>query len=231
MGVSIQRKGPKLYVDAQSNSRLVEHFVKTLGIKGLGPASIEKLGINHPSELYEDIDWDILGKNGLKVREELNRPKEYPVILASLGIPGVGKSTAQLICSHIPSFENLHTIATTSIHGIGPTTVDNILSWLAVNSEWVEKLPYKLEIAKSAETEQKDNVRKVCITGKLDMTKQELADHLSRYGFEVIGSVTKDCYAVVSNGEESTKTKQANKYGIPVINYWKSKAIVLKGMF
>jgi DNA ligase (NAD+) len=232
LGVSIQRKGPKLYADAQSNKRLVEHFVKTLGIKGLGPASIEKLGINHPSELYEDIDWDVLGKNGLKVREELNRPKEYTTILASLGIPGVGKSTAQLICSHIPTFEELHTISSVSIHGIGPTTVENILSWLAVNSEWVQRLPYKLEAPKKEDAEQESNtIRKICITGKLDMTKQELAEHLSRYGFEVIGSVTKDCYALISNGEESTKTKQANKYGIPVINYWKSKAIVLKGMF
>jgi DNA ligase (NAD+) len=232
LGVSIQRKGPKLYTDAQSNNRLVEHYVKTLGIKGLGPASIQKLNIEHPSELYEDIDWDILGKNGLKVREELNRPKDYATLLASLGIPGVGKSTAQLIVSYIPKFEDLHTIGNISIHGIGPTTVENILSWLPVNSEWVEALPYKLEAEKTATNpDETVEVRKICITGKLDMTKQELAEHLSRYGFEVIGSVTKDCYALISNGEESTKTKQANKYGIPVINYWKSKAIVLKGMF
>jgi NAD-dependent DNA ligase len=136
-----------------------------------------------------------------------------------------------LICSHINSFEALHTIASVSIHGIGPTTVENILNWLPVNSEWVEKLPYKLEVDKNADIQEDTQIRKICITGKLDMTKQELADHLSRYGFEVIGSVTKDCYALISNGEESTKTKQANKYGIPVINYWKSKAIVLKGMF
>jgi DNA ligase (NAD+) len=231
LGVSIQRKGPKIYADAQSNKRLVEHYVKTLGIKGLGPASIEKLDINHPSELYDDIDWDILGKNGLKVQEELNRPKDYPTILAALGIPGVGKSTAQLICSHINSFEDLHKIASVSIHGIGPTTVENILSWLPVNSEWVERLPYKLEVSKDNNPQEDAQIRKICITGKLDMTKQELTDHLSRYGFEVIGSVTKECYALISNGEESTKTKQANKYGIPVINYWKSKAIVLKGMF
>lgn len=232
LGCTLYKKGPKLYTDAQSSKRLVEHYVKTLGIKGLGPASIEKLGITHPSELYEDIDWDILGKNGQKVLEELNRPKDYVSVLASVGIPGVGKSTAQLIVSYIPRFEDLHTISNMSIHGIGPTTVENILSWLPVNQEWVEKLPYKLEVEKTPTTESEPNERrKICITGKLDMTKQELADHLSKYGFDVIGSVTKDCYALISNGEESTKTKQANKYGISVINYWNNKAIVLKGMF
>lgn len=232
LGVKLQRKGPKLYTDSQSSKRLVEHFVKTMGIKGLGPASIEKLGITHPAELYEDIVWDVLGKNGLKVRDELNRPKDYVTVLASLGIPGVGKSTAQLIASHIPRFEDLHNIANKSIHGIGPTTVENILSWLPVNEDWVSALPYKLEVEKNTSSEEETaEKRKVCITGKLDMTKQELSDHLSRFGFEVVGSVTKDCYALISNGEESTKTKQANKYGIPVINYWNNKAIVLKGMF
>jgi len=232
LGVAVHRKGPKLYTDSQSNKRLIEYYVKTLGIKGLGPASIEKLGITHPSELYGDIDWDILGKNGLKIAEELKRPKDYPTLLAAIGIPGVGKSTAQLIASHINRFEDLHTIGSMSIHGIGPTTVEHILSWLPVNSEWVESLPYKLEVEKvSADTEEPKEVRKICITGKLDMTKQELADHLARYGFKVINSVTKDCYIVISNGEESTKTKQANKYGIPVVNYWNNKAIVLKGMF
>ena len=232
LGVVLQRRGPKLYVDSQNGKRLVEHYVKTLGIKGLGPASIEKLDISHPSELYGNIAWSILGKNGEKIEEELSRPKSYPSILASLGIPGVGKSTAQLICSHIPSFENLHKISETPIQGIGSTTVDNILSWLEVNSEWVEKLPYKLEVeADTTTSEDLVEYRKICVTGKLDMTKKELAEHLSKFGFELINSVTKDCYALITSGEESTKTKQADKYGIPIINYWNSRAIVLKGMF
>lgn len=234
LGVPLHRKGPKLYTDSQSTKRLVEYYVKTLGIKGLGPASIQKLGITHPSELYEEVDWLDLGKNGFKILEELRRPKDYPTVLAAVGIPGVGKSTAQLIASHINKFEDLHTIGSKSIHGIGPTTIENILSWLPVNEDWVKALPYKLEVEKASYTEEEDQTnqhRKICITGKLDMTKQELADHLARYGFEVINSVTKDCYALISNGDESTKAKQANKYGIPVINYWNNKAIVLKGMF
>jgi NAD-dependent DNA ligase len=63
------------------------------------------------------------------------------------------------------------------------------------------------------------------------MTKSELGAHLSKFGFELVNSVTKDCYALISSGEESTKTQQAQKYGIPVVNYWNNRAIVLKGMF
>ena len=230
LGVTLERRGPKIYVDSQNNTRLVEHYVKTLGIKGLGPASIEKLEISHPSELYGNVPWEVLGKNGEKVKEEITRPKDYPTILASLGIPGVGKSTAQLICKHIPAFENLSKIGEMQIHGIGPTTVDNILSWLEVNSDWVEQLPYQLEV-QDYTSEDKVEFRKVCISGKLDMTKSELGAHLSKFGFELVNSVTKDCYALISSGEESTKTQQAQKYGIPVINYWNNRAIVLKGMF
>ena len=116
------------------------------------------------------------------------------------------------------------------IHGIGPTTVDNILSWLEVNSDWVEQLPYQLEV-QDYTSEDKVEFRKVCISGKLDMTKSELGAHLSKFGFELVNSVTKDCYALISSGEESTKTQQAQKYGIPVVNYWNNRAIVLKGMF
>ena len=232
LGVPIERRGPKLYADTQSTKRLVEHFVKTLGIKGIGPAAIDKLGINHPSELFENIAWDILGKNGAKIREELIRPKEYATILAALGIPGVGKNTAQLIVEHIPNFTDLHTISSRQISGIGPSTIDSILSWLPANEEWVEKLPYTLEAIKP-EVLDSENIqaRKICITGKLDMSKEQLSDQLNRFGFKVISSVSKDCYALISNGEESTKTKQAQKYGVPIINYWNSRAIVLKGMF
>jgi len=230
LGLSLERRGPKIYVGVENGQRLVEHYVKTLGIKGLGPSSIEKLEISHPSELYGDVPWSILGKNGDKIREEISRPKDYPTVLASLGIPGVGKSTAQLICKHIPTFENLFRIGEMQIHGIGPTTVENILSWLEVNADWVERLPYKLEIETST-AEDKVEYRKVCITGKLDMTKSELGAHLSKFGFELSDSLSKDCYALISSGEESTKTKQAQKYGIPVINYWNNRAIVLKGMF
>jgi DNA ligase (NAD+) len=230
LGTTLERRGPKLYVDSQNGKRLVEYYVKTLGIKGLGPASIEKLELSHPSELYGDIPWSILGKNGEKIQEELSRPKDYPTVLASLGIPGVGKSTAQLICKHLNSFDKLQRINEVQIHGIGPTTVDNILSWLEVNSDWVERLPYRLEVEASSPDDLVE-YRKVCITGKLDMTKNELGDHLAKYGFEVINTVTKDCYALITSGEESTKTKQAQKYGIPVINYWNNRALILKGMF
>lgn len=229
LNMEVQRKGPKLYVNEDNGYRLVEYFVKTLGIKGLGEASIKKLDIQHPSELFGRSDWEILGKNGLKIQEELSRPKDYATVLASLGIPNVGKSTARLIVDNIPKFENLRDIASISIKGIGPSTVESILAWIDVNEDWVLELPYELEEVKQNLPEDVIT-KKIAISGKLDMTKKELASHLSRHGFSLSDTVTKDCYALISSGEESTKTKQAAKYGIPVYNYWNNRAAILKGI-
>jgi DNA ligase (NAD+) len=229
LNMDVYRKGPKLYVDEDNGYRLVEYFVKTLGIKGLGEASIKKLDIQHPSELFGRSDWDILGKNGQKIQEELNRPKDYASVLGSLGIPNVGKNTARLIVDNIPKFEDLRNIANISIKGIGPTTVESILAWIDVNEDWVLELPYELEDTKEKQNSSSDT-KKIAISGKLDMTKKELASHLARHGFVLSDTVTKDCHALISSGEESTKTKQAARFGIPVYNYWNNRASILKGL-
>ena len=229
LNMEVFRKGPKLYVDEDNGYRLVEYFVKTLGIKGLGEASIKKLDIQHPSELFGRSDWEILGKNGLKIQEEISRPKDYATVLGALGIPNVGKNTARLIVDNIPKFEDLRNITNLSIKGIGPSTIDSILAWIDVNEDWVLELPYSLEDVKESKP-LTEGLRKIAISGKLDMTKKELASHLERHGFVLIETVTKDCHALISSGEESTKTKQANKYGIPIYNYWNNRAVILKGI-
>ena len=226
----VYRKGPKLYVKEQDAYRQVEYFVKTLGIRGLGPRNIEKMDITHPLELFGRNDWYILGKVGEGIQDELSRPKDYASVLASLGIPGVGKNTARLIVASIPKFENLRQVANTSIRGIGPKTVENIITWLEVNEDWVYELPYKLEEQQEL-VEEKANNRKVCISGKLDMTKKQLEDHFEKHGITVSNALTKDCYALISSGDESSKTRKAEQYGIPVLNYWNNRSKILKGTF
>ena len=229
LNCEVYRDGPKLFVEAEAGYRLTEHYTKTLGIKGLGPASIRSLDITHPSMLYNRNDWETLGKNGLKIKEEIERPKDYTTLLAAFGIPSVGKSTAALITSNIPKFKDLRKISDMQIKGIGVVTVNNILSWLEDNEDWVLKLPYKLE----TEVSNIENpvVKKIAITGKLDMTKEQLAQHLSKFGYITSDTLTKDCYALITAGEESSKTRKAQQYGIPIVNYWNNRAVILKGMF
>lgn len=233
IGSKTKRDGPRLIVSDKENIntlKVLEHFIKTLDIKGLGPASVKKLGLSHPVDIFDYPEWDLLGANGIKVQEEVERTKTkpYELVLASLGIPGVGKSAAKLIVTKIPAFRNLRDIETVYIKGIGPSTIESILAWLDDNESWVENLPLQLE-----QNIQVDEIlvtrRKVCITGKLDMTRNQLASILEDKGFQVTSTVTKDCYALVAGDTTSSKYKKAVTIGITIIDYWSEKKRVLAG--
>lgn len=233
----VHREGPRLMVsnkDIVNTSKVMEHFVKTMEIKGLGPANIEKMDITHPSEIYEEDQWDKLGAVGAKIEEEISKSKTkpYETVLAALGIPGVGKSTAKLIVQKIPTFRNLKDIQYTDIKGIGPSTIDSILTWLETNEEWVYQLPLQLEQNISVSELISTTTRKVCITGKMDMTRNDLADILEKLGYKVTSTVTKDCYALITGGDTtSSKYVKAKQLGVNIVDYWSSKKDVLAGNF
>ena len=234
LGYKLKRSGPKLFSDTVNTSKVVEHFIKTLEIKGLGPASIKKMGFVHPADLFDDPDWDILGANGAKVAEEIERvtTKPYSLVLASFGIHTVGKRAAKLIVSHIPEFKNLRDIGYEDIKGVGPVMVQSVLTWLDENEDWVYNLPLQLSEEITTDDIADIPVRKVCITGKLDMTRNELTERLERYNFKVTSTVTKDCYALITAGDTtSSKYKKANQQGITIVDYWQNMGNVLNGNF
>ena len=237
IGMDTKLDGPRLMVADKGNinsSKVLEHFIKTLDIKGLGPASVKKMGLTHPVDLFEDQNWNLLGVNGTKVQAEIERTKTkpYDLVLASFGMSGVGKRASKLILSKIPAFRNLRDIETTDIKGIGPSTIESVLSWLDENEEWVLTLPLQLEQNVTVEEVVGTPARKICITGKMDMTRNQLGDILEKLGFKVTNTVTKDCYALITGGDTtSSKYKKANTMGISVIDYWSSKKNVLSGDF
>ena len=237
IGMDTKLDGPRLMVADKGNinsSKVLEHFIKTLDIKGLGPASVKKMGLTHPVDLFEDQNWNLLGVNGTKVQAEIERTKTkpYDLVLASFGMSGVGKRASKLILSKIPAFRNLRDIETTDIKGIGPSTIESVLSWLDENEEWVLTLPLQLEQNVTVEEVVGTPARKICITGKLDMTRNQLGDILEKLGFKVTNTITKDCYALITGGDTtSSKYKKANTLGISIIDYWSSKKNVLSGDF
>jgi len=237
IGMDTKLDGPRLMVADKGNinsSKVLEHFIKTLDIKGLGPASVKKMGLTHPVDLFEDQNWNLLGVNGTKVQAEIERTKTkpYDLVLASFGMSGVGKRASKLILSKIPAFRNLRDIETVDIKGIGPSTIESVLSWLDENEEWVLTLPLQLEQNVTVEEVVGTPARKICITGKMDMTRNQLGDILEKLGFKVTNTVTKDCYALITGGDTtSSKYKKANTMGISVIDYWSSKKNVLSGDF
>ena len=235
LGYKLKRNGPKLFSDTVNASKVVEHFIKILEIKGLGPASIKKMGFVHPADLFDNPDWDILGANGAKVEEEIERAKTkpYSLVLASFGIHTVGKRAAKLIVSHIPEFKNLRDIGYEDIKGVGPVMVQSVITWLEENEDWVYDLPLQLSEEITTDDIAEIPKRKVCITGKMDMTRKELQEVLENKGFRITSSVTKDCYALITGGDtSSSKYKKAISLGINIVDYWEGRGTpVITGNF
>ena len=82
--------------------KLIEHFAKTLKIKGLGPTSIAKLDIVSLEELYSLDALEMakaLGSERLaaKLVDELERSKSAPlnVLLPAFSIPLIGKTASE----------------------------------------------------------------------------------------------------------------------------------------
>lgn len=237
VGTAVKRVGPKLFSADNSVNKEKEilNFVKQMDIQGLGPASINKLGLTSIPEIYRITNWNLLGANGQKVAQEIeySKTKPYEKVLAGLGIPNVGLSLAKKIISKIPKFKDLPSLEYEKIDKIGPIIRDKILAWYEENYEWVLKLPVQLE-AKEEELEFLDNtsIRKICITGKMDRTRDELSTILEGKGFEMQKMVTKDTYALITDGKDSSKkTELAEKYNIRIVNYFDNKQAVLAGIF
>lgn len=235
IGSKLRREGPRLLtLDGKGNSeKYLNHFIKTIDIKGLGPKSVEKMKLSHPVDLFKDQSWDMLGVNGAKIKQaiEICKKKPYHIVLAALGIPGIGKTASKKIINKLPKFSQLKNIEYMEIPSIGPITTEKILAWLSINEEWVLELPLNLEEAEEELSLIEDNIpkRKICISGKLDMTKSDLEEELNRFGIIVSNSLTKDCIALISSGDKSGKYTKAKQYGIKIINYWENKKDILTG--
>ena len=211
---------------AQKQKKL-EHFAKTLKIKGLGPATIEKLNIFDFDEIYmcdKEILCEKLGeKIGTKLYNEIDNSASAPLdlVLPAFGIPLIGKTATKKLSDTVTSITEI-TPDTCERAGLGPKATQNLCDWL--DSEFYcfydGALPFELKFAPRASVpvQQSDDV--VCISGKLKSfkTKAEATERLEMLGYKVKTSLTKDVTILVNeSGIESAKTKQARESGIEIV--------------
>jgi DNA ligase (NAD+) len=212
---------------AQSAKR-IEHFAKTLKIKGLGPSTIEKLGLEDYHDIYsltqEEIS-DLLDseKLGTKLFLEIEKSKsnDLTVLLPAFSIPLIGSSATQKLAKHISYIHEI-TPEICNVAGLGQKAASNLIDWL-VNTFHQEKY-YELPFSFACE---KKGVREVitkgtvCISGKLKSypTKAAAQQVLEKYGFVVKDNLTKDVtFLLNESGIESAKTRKAETMGITIYN-------------
>lgn len=210
---------------AASGQKRVEHFAKTLKIKGLGPAAIEKLDLNSIEEIYEiDIAYMTLylksAKIAVKLYEEIEKSKQEPLdtVLPAFGIPLVGKSAAEKLSKTVTNIFDI-SLETCKEAGLGDKASSNLVDWL--DSVFIEKyvdLPFSF--AFEPKSKPSGNAGVVCISGKLSSfkTKAEATRILENKGYTVKDTLTKDVTILVNeSGRETDKTQKARASGVEII--------------
>lgn len=205
----------------------VEHFCKTLGIKGMGPKSVEKLNLQDLTELfYLDAD-DVITALGservaTKLLDEISRAKtaDLATVLASFSITLVGATASQKICTVVDHIDEIN-YETCKQAGLGDKVTENLVGWLQTDfPDLREFLPFSFKSNRNSTTTSNNNSKTVCITGKLSSykTKAEAYKALETAGYKAVESVTKTTdYLVDEEDKASTKRKKAESLGIQII--------------
>lgn len=204
-------------------SKKIEHFAKTLKIKGLGPATIEKLGLSSLTEIYylnkELVESDIGVKLADKLLQEIEASKksDFKTVLAAMSIPLIGNTAAAKLAEFANSFEELSQVVCEKA-GLGEKATANLQDWLYYEyPELKDFLPFKFERFVSKPSA---NGLLVCITGKLSSfsTKSKAAEALEAKGFRVTDNLTKTVDILVDEENKgSSKRVKAESYGITIV--------------
>ena len=211
---------------AQS-SKKVEAFVKKMRIKGLGPATISKLGFVRPIEIYETSLEDyveILGeKIGHKIFDEVqnSRTTTFATFLSALSIPLIGDTASKKIATVATGIEDLFNLESLPIGEKAKLNISEYLLSLepAEFSKFVSLSDY-MNFKGTSKIQVAQDKGNVCITGKLkDFSNRSKAkEYLEEHGYTVTSTVSgKTNFLVCEDGSNSSKSKKAESLGIPIV--------------
>lgn len=201
---------------ARTSGKL-KHFSKTLDIKGLGQATIEKLELNTITDIYDltkDGIIDIIGEAlGTKLYGEIEKSKFVPfaLFLAALNIPLVGKETADKLTAKMKEYNDKELLLACET----PKLRESVAHWLESNSleEYKPYFSFSAGSGISADTA-------VCISGKCGgYTREQLKKLL--VGYKVQDNVTKQTkFLIVGDTNLSNdKVNKARMYNVEIIKF------------
>ena len=206
--------------------KMIEHFAKTLKIKGLGPKTIEKLEVSSIHDLYQiplEMMIDALNSEKLAVKlyREIDNSKNTDLVdlLPAFSIKLIGHTASSKICSKILNIDEIDEEKCKEA-GLGPKATDNLLNWLIEDfTNGYDRLPFRWQQITKIESKG-ENKGVVCISGKLKSysTKAAAKKILEEQGYIVKSSLTKNVDILVNeSGVESAKTKTAQERGVTII--------------
>ena len=208
----------------------VEHFAKTMKIKGLGPASIRKLGWTCPSEIYTSSRDSILASLGSelvtnKLMSEILNSFDAPLerLLPAFGIPLVGNTATRKLSETINHISQINA-DTCERAGLGPKASASLLDWMDNELPFFqEHIPCSWYFSDTPPPVVSKGA--VCISGRLKSfkSKADATSALNAAGYEVKSSLTKQVdFLINEGGNESAKTRQARDTGVTIVTDLKS---------
>ena len=207
-------------------TKKIEHFAKTLKIRGLGPRTVQKLQVSDLHDLYElplEMMIEALQseKLAVKLSREIENSKQVDLVdlLPAFSIKLIGNTASRKICSVVKNIDEINE-DTCAEAGLGPAATQNLLDWLFEEfTNGYDRLPFRWQQLTKIES---NGATKgvVCITGKLKSykTKAAATQYLETMGYLVKSSLTKDVTILVNeSGIESAKTQAARDKGVLII--------------
>ena len=223
--------------------RKIEYFVSrdAMNITGLGEKIIEKfieLGkIKDIVDIYSLHEYreelEKLEKMGKKSVDNLlnsieeSKKREYSKVLYSLGIPFVGKFTANLLAKEFLNIDNLKSKETEDlleVKGIGDKVAKSVNMFLNDENNWnlISKLKETGLQFEEEEVFIEDNPIKgktFLATGKLEKyTRDEIKDIIEAKGGKYLSGVSKNLNYLIAGEKSGSKLKKANDLGVIVLN-------------
>ena len=225
-GSKLELSFPLLYCRNPScgdqSSKKIEHFAKTLKIKGLGPAAINSLVLESINDIYAISEYeiiDLLGsqKLGQKLFTEIENSTKAPlnILLAAFSIRLIGKTASEKLSAVCESIHDINEDSCAEA-GLGPKATESLLYWIKEEYPLLD-LPHSFAFDKPVS---RTSGGVVCISGKLKSfkTKAQASQALEQNGYTVKSSVTKDVTILINeSGVESQKTQKARESGITIV--------------
>lgn len=208
------------------NKKRVEHFCKTMEIKGLGPSRIEALELDNIQDIYSiDRDYMVSMLRSEKIADTLvkeieqSKDQELWKALAGMSIPLIGKTYSKKVCDVVNNLFEITEEKCTEA-GLGNKATTNLMYWVENTLPSLSKVLPPLNNTNTPKKNVKASKGVVCITGKLKSykTKKEAYNDLEQAGYTISESVTKSVsYLIDESDKGSTKRTKAESLGIPII--------------
>ena len=203
------------------SSKKIEHFGKTLKIKGLGPATIESLALESINDIYALSEFELIEglasqKLGKKLFLEIENSKKAPlnILLAAFSIRLIGKTASEKLSAVCESIHDINEDSCAKA-GLGPKATESLLDWIEEEYPLLD-IPHSFAF----ESPKVKTGGVICISGKLKSfkTKAQATEALEQHGYTVKSSVTKDVTILVNeSGVESQKTTKARESGVTIV--------------